>query len=86
MSGVRESHERRISSPTQRQTYTMITDIAAITAAITEHLAYLDEQAIDCTATAKRSTPLRAARMIEAANVYDEVAAELRHTLGMDPT
>jgi hypothetical protein len=54
--------------------------------AIAGHLAYLDAQAADCTDSAKWSPPYRAARMQEAANVYAEVAAELRHTLGLDAT
>jgi hypothetical protein len=82
---VRESHKCRLPGPTQKQD-NMITDVAAITAAVTEHLAYLDGQSSDCTESAKQSTPIRAAMMKQAASVYAEVAAELRNTLGMEPT
>jgi hypothetical protein len=55
----------------------------AMRAAITAHLAYLDEGAADCTKAARRcvaTAPPIAATLTTAASVYAEVAAELRHT------
>ena len=61
-------------------------DLDEMVAALNGHLAYLDAAAKDCADSARRATPLRATQMREAASVYEEVAAELRHTLRMEPT
>jgi hypothetical protein len=84
---VRESYERRISGRTERQTYTMITDIDGVTFAITAHLAYLDSQVAGCKENAKLfKGSTHSARMSLSASVYAEVANELRFTLEMDAT
>jgi hypothetical protein len=56
--------------------------VDAIDAKIAAHLAYLDSNAAACTANAKN---LRGSDIWSiAASVYAEVAAELRHTLGIE--
>ena len=66
--------------------HTEPTNIAEMRAALNGHLAYLDGQAAACTDSASRDLA-RSEHiwMASAASVYEEVAAELRHTLGMDP-
>ena len=59
------------------------TNIAEMRAVITKHLEYLDESSAACTVSAQRGNG--SVHMATAASVYDEVAAELRNTLGMDP-
>jgi hypothetical protein len=52
--------------------------------AIAAHLAYLDRNAADYTAAAKRRAQPFRTEMGIAAGVYAEVAAELRNTLGLE--
>jgi transcriptional regulator with XRE-family HTH domain len=59
------------------------TNIAEMRAVIAKHLEYLDTNAADCTKSAQRGDG--SIHMATAADVYEEVAAELRNTLGMDP-
>ena len=51
--------------------------------AIAQHLRYLDTAADDCAKSAQRGDG--SIHMATAADVYAEVAAELRLALGMDP-
>jgi hypothetical protein len=65
---------------------TCVQDIDAanpIDAKIAAHLAYLDSNAAACTANANLFKGW-STRMGIAASVYEEVAAELRHTLGIE--
>jgi rubredoxin len=59
------------------------TAVDTIDAKIAAHLAYLDSNAAHCTSIAKMGTPLSDWFQC-AASVYEEVAAELRHTLGIE--
>jgi hypothetical protein len=54
-----------------------------IDAKIAAHLAYLDSNAADCTKLAKMAGPRTKLYELEA-SVYEEVAAELRNTLGIE--
>ena len=63
--------------------HTEPTNIAEMRAVIAKHLKYLDESSAACTASAQRGNG--STHMATAASVYDEVAAELRIVLGMDP-
>ena len=63
--------------------HTEPSDIDEMNAAIAQHLKYLDTNAADCTKSAQRGDG--SIHMDIAASVYEEVAAELRNTLGMDP-
>jgi hypothetical protein len=59
--------------------------VDAIDARIAAHLAYLDSNAADCTANANLfKGSMHSAEMSMSASVYAEVAAELRHTLGIE--
>jgi hypothetical protein len=59
--------------------------VDAIDAKIAAHLAYLDSNAADCTRLANTfEGSAWSNRMGTAASVYEEVAAELRHTLGIE--
>jgi hypothetical protein len=61
------------------------TDLDEMVAALNGHLAYLDGQAAACTDSASRETNRsQHIWMASAASVYEEVAAELRHTLRME--
>jgi hypothetical protein len=54
-----------------------------IDAKIAAHLSYLDSNAADCTKLSKIGGPMTKLHQLTA-SVYEEVAAELRNTLGIE--
>ena len=63
--------------------HTEPSDLDDMRAVIAQHLEYLDTAADDCAKSAQRGDG--SIHMATAADVYAEVAAELRLALGMDP-
>jgi hypothetical protein len=80
------NHTRGYSGRASRQTQDALDEIDRLRknhVAVNEHLTYLDQQAADCTESAKQLEWPRDLSMDEAASVYTEVAGELRIAIGL---